>query len=77
MPLKSGGSHAFGTFLGLLLGSILSGFVSAYAGALAWHTGHLVTTYLPITLSEPVAGILLITVTISFVWGVVYHFIRF
>jgi hypothetical protein len=79
MPAKTGASHALSSFVSLVVATMLSKYVTAYtpslaeAGAVAGrHVGALFGT----PLSRETTGGLVVLLALSFVWGVVYHFVR-
>lgn len=83
MALKSGGSHAIAAFLSVVFGSVLSGYLSAHAGLISRVTEtvgvtvlELVSEVASVEIPEAVAGVLTVSVVLSFAWGVVYHYAR-
>jgi hypothetical protein len=76
MPAKSGASHALAAFLSIVLGSILSNFISSHSGLLTTASesvGGTITGTTGITLSENAVGLLTISTALAFLWGVAYH----
>jgi len=76
MPAKSGASHALAAFLSIVLGSILSNFMSSHSGLLttaSQSVGGTITGTTGITLSENAVGLLTISTALAFLWGVAYH----
>ncbi|WP_430505597.1 hypothetical protein [Haloparvum sp. PAK95] len=78
MPAKSGGSHAFTSFATLLIGAVLSKYVWTFAPPLGEASLFAIETIRSLTgvtipVNEQFAGIAVIMVTLSFLWGVVYH----
>lgn len=79
MPTKSGASHALAAFTTILLGAVISNFLNAHSRSLrslSRTVGELVTPVLGITVSNTVAGMLIIATVLSFVWGIAYHVAR-
>lgn len=80
MPVKSGGSHAVASFMSIVLGAILSAYLSAHSRlihSLSESAGSFLQSVLgarfDAALPPRIAGILAISTVISFVWGVLYH----
>jgi len=78
MPAKTGGSHAFASFVTLVVGTMLSKYIWNLAPplgeiALLAITGIRTLTGAPLPVNEEFAGTVVVMVAISFVWGVVYH----
>lgn len=76
MPTKSGGSHALASFVSILMGGVLESYLSIHAPVVHGITEKfgsflIEQTGLPVT--ERIAGILLITIILSFIWGFFYH----
>ncbi|MFB6136031.1 MAG: hypothetical protein ABEJ04_04660 [Halobacteriaceae archaeon] len=79
MPVKSGASHAVASFLSIIVGSLLSTYLSAHSGTLRWVTafvGEHLGSALGVPVSNTLAGIAVVATALSFVWGVAYHFSR-
>jgi hypothetical protein len=80
VPAKSGASHALAAFLSIVLGSVLSDFISSYSGLMTTASesaGGTITGTTGITLSENAVGLLTIPTALSFLWGVAYHRARY
>jgi hypothetical protein len=79
MPAKSGLSHALASFVTIIAGAVISGYLSVHASVL-WDltrtAGKMVTWVLGINLPTAVTGMLVIATVLSFVWGVAYHYSR-
>lgn len=79
MPTKSGASHGFAALLSVLLGSVVSEYVSAVlpgfeeASVLA---GRYLTAVTGASYDPQFAGGLALATGIAFCWGVVYHLRR-
>lgn len=79
MPTKSGVSHGFAALISVMLGSVISEYVSSVLPAftdasavVGWYL-----TSLTGTEYEPqLAGGLVLATGIAFCWGVAYHFTR-
>lgn len=79
MPAKTGASHAFAAFLSIIIGSIISNFLSAHTGVLnsvSKGAGELLTGLTGISMSEEVTGLLAVSSLLAFLWGVAYHYAR-
>jgi len=82
MPAKTGASHGFAAFATLLLGTMLSNVVWTVlppVGELSMLAMTILDSFigLEIPTSEQFAGTIVITVALSFLWGVVYHLGRY
>lgn len=79
MPAKTGASHAVASFTTIILGALISNYLSTHS-ELLWgltHTaGETVTTLVGLHLPETLTGILVIASILSFLWGIAYHFSR-
>jgi hypothetical protein len=78
MPASSGASHGIAAFLSLVVGAILSKYVwqllpSVGEASLLAITLVRSTTGAEIPLNEQMAGMVIVMIALSFVWGVVYH----
>lgn len=78
MPAKTGGSHAIGAFVTLIVGSTVSKYVWELAPPLGEASMLVVEAMqsLPgvtVPVTDEFAGALLLMVGLSFLWGVVYH----
>jgi len=78
MPATTGGSHAFASFVTLILGTLLSKYIWDLVPPLGEVSMLAITlisdlTGAPIPTSEEFAGTVVVMVAISFLWGVVYH----
>jgi hypothetical protein len=79
MPAKTGASHAFAAFLSIIIGSIISNFLSAHTNLLnsvSESAGKLVVGLTGISISEEVTGLLAISSLLAFFWGIAYHYAR-
>lgn len=83
MPAKSGGSHAAASFVSVFLGTIFSVYLHAHKGIarrLSDTVGSIVNSLLgpeaAAAFSNRIAGILVLSVMISFAWGMAYHYAR-
>lgn len=79
MPAKTGASHAAAAFLSILLGTFISDLLDAHLGLIAGAStgiGGLLTSIPGISLSDEVAGFLVISTVLAFFWGVAYHYSR-
>jgi len=79
MPAKSGGSHAIAAFLSIVIGALISNFLSAHTGLFrdaSQSTGSAVTDVLGLGAPGQVVGLLVIAMALSFGWGVAYHYAR-
>lgn len=79
MPAKSGLSHGFAAFMSIILGSIISNYLSAHETIftnITQTTGELVISALGLNQSRTVAGMLLISSVLAFLWGMTYHVAR-
>jgi len=79
MPTKSGLSHGFATFISILLGTVISNYLSAHKTIFTRATrsaGDIFTTSLGINQSNTIVGMLLISSVLAFMWGVAYHLAR-
>lgn len=80
MPAKSGASHAMAAFLSIILGSIISNFLSAHTDLLTnlseriggGFAGAIGVSSLP----ENAMGLIIISTVLAFLWGVAYHHAR-
>lgn len=82
MPIRTGGSHAVASLTTLLVGALLSEYVSTVAPpvtefSLLLLTGLEALGGVPIARKESLAGSLLVILVLSFVWGVGYHVARY
>jgi len=79
MPTKTGGSHALGAFVSMIVGTVLSKYIWTYTPPLA-RVGAAVGDFLRavtgVGFSHQQAGALVVVLTLSFAWGVVYHVLR-
>jgi hypothetical protein len=79
MPAKSGLSHGFAAFTSIILGTIVSNYLSAHDTILTkitHTTGELIISTLELNQPRTVAGMLLISSILAFLWGVTYHTAR-
>jgi hypothetical protein len=79
MPAKTGGSHALSAFVNTVVGIMLSKYVWQYTPPLAEASTTLSARITQVTgtaMPEELGGALVVVVALSFVWGIVYHFIR-
>ncbi|WP_276272150.1 hypothetical protein [Haloarcula litorea] len=81
MPAKTGGSHALASFVTLVVGTVLSKYIWAVSPDLkAASTAATVTAErvagVSFPYSDQFAGVVVLMVGISFVWGVLYHVTR-
>lgn len=82
MPAKTGASHGFAAFATLLIGSMLSKFVWAVlppVGDVSMMAMAFLDSQagLDVPTSEQFAGTIVVMVSLSFLWGVVYHLSRY
>jgi hypothetical protein len=79
MPAKSGASHAVAAFLSIIIGSFLSNYLAAHESVLTGVTravGDRLVTTLGVPAPEVVAGMLVVSSVLAFLWGVAYHLAR-
>jgi hypothetical protein len=79
MPAKSGASHAGAAFLSIVIGSLLSNYLSAHSTVIQDATttvGANVQTVTGLAVSPTLVGLATIGTVLSFVWGVAYHLSR-
>ena len=79
MPAKTGASHAVASFVTIILGAFISNYLSAHSGVLWGLTrsvGGFVVGLTGLDLPEVVTGIVVIATSLSFLWGVAYHYSR-
>lgn len=79
MPAKSGLSHAFAAFTSILIGSLLTNYLTAHEALLTDLTvaaGRLVIGAAGLDAPRTVAGLLVVGSVLSFCWGIAYHFAR-
>lgn len=79
MPTKTGASHGFAALSSIVLGSIISEWVSAAIPAFTDASvlaGRYLTSLTGIAYDPQFAGSLVLATGIAFCWGVVYHFAR-
>lgn len=79
MPAKSGLSHAVAAFVSIVLGALISNFLSAHARVLTdfSHTvGGAITGTAGLSLPKPVTGMLVVSTVLAFLWGITYHYAR-
>jgi len=79
MPAKSGASHALAAFLSIILGALISNFISAHTELLtdlSSVTGQLIVGITGTSLPEEVSGLLLVSTFLAFLWGLAYHYAR-
>lgn len=79
MPAKSGLSHGFAAFTSILLGSLLSNYLSAHQSLLTDLTvaaGRAAVGLVGLRVGRQVAGLLVIGSALAFCWGIAYHFAR-
>lgn len=76
MPVKSGLSHGSAAFTSLLVGSVISEYISMHSHVLrraATLAGRATTASLGLELSGPFVGLVVVSTTLAFLWGVLYH----
>lgn len=78
MPAKTGGSHAFASFVSLLVGTMLSNYLWQVAPSLGEASVAVMelvrtATGASVPVSNQFAGSVVVMVGLSFVWGLVYH----
>lgn len=81
MPAKTGASHGLAAFLTFIVGSMLSNFVWDTMPSIGRLSLFAVETLQSVTgvyiqANEQTAGTLIVMVTLSVLWGVIYHFQR-
>lgn len=79
MPAKTGGSHAIGAFVSLIVGTILSKYVWEYTPPLAEAAaiaGGFLTGLIGMTFPRRLAGTAVVMLGLAFAWGIVFHFAR-
>jgi hypothetical protein len=79
MPAKSGASHAFAAFLSIILGALISNFISAHTELLtdlSSAIGQVVVGITGASIPEEVSGLLLVSTFLAFLWGLAYHYAR-
>ncbi|WP_318569805.1 hypothetical protein [Salinigranum marinum] len=81
MPATTGGSHALSAFATLIVGTMLSKYLWSYAPPLGEASIAAIRLVRSVTgasvpLNEQFAGTVVVMVSLSFVWGIVYHFSR-
>lgn len=79
MATTSGLSHAVAAFLSIIIGALLSNFLSAHSALLnrfSEGVGGVIVGITGISLSEDVTGLLLVSTVLAFFWGVAYHHAR-
>lgn len=79
MPTKSGLSHGLAAFMSIILGTIISNYLSAHETILTNVTkiaGEIIVGVLGLNQLSTVAGMLLISSILAFLWGVAYHVAR-
>jgi hypothetical protein len=81
VPAKTGGSHASAAFVSLLLGTTLSKYVWDLVPPLGEAALLLLGVIeaipgLSVPVTEEFGGALLVILTLSFAWGLVYHVTR-
>jgi hypothetical protein len=78
MPASSGASHGLSAFITLIIGAMLSKYVWQLAppiGEVSLLAIGVVRslTGAAIPVNEQIAGMVVVMVALSFVWGIVYH----
>lgn len=81
MPASSGASHGLAAFVTLIIGAVLSKYVWQLLPPLGQLSLFTIRTIQSLTgaaipVNEQIAGMAVVMVLLSFVWGVVYHFSR-
>jgi hypothetical protein len=81
MPATTGGSHALSSFATLIVGTMLSKYLWSYAPPLGEASVAVIQLVRSVTgaslpLDQQFAGTVVVMVSLSFVWGIVYHFGR-
>ncbi|MFT4889964.1 MAG: hypothetical protein ACI9YT_000876 [Halobacteriales archaeon] len=81
MPAKSGASHGIAAFVALVVGTVMSEYLTNLApplGETSMVTIELIrsTTGIDLPMSEQFAGMVVVMVGLSFAWGIVYHYGR-
>lgn len=79
MPATSGGSHAAASFLSIVIGVVISEFLSTHADVLADASravGTALVGAFGVSLPTEVAGMVVVATLLSFCWGVAYHYTR-
>lgn len=79
MPAKTGASHAVASFTTIVLGALISNYLSTHSELIHGTTvrvGETLVSLAGLSLPETVTGFLLISTLLSFVWGVAYHVSR-
>lgn len=77
MPTKSGASHGFAALASVVLGTVISEYVSAALPAFSDASivaGRYLTSLTGTQYDPQFAGSLVLATGIAFCWGVVYHF---
>jgi hypothetical protein len=78
MPASSGASHGLSAFVTLVIGAMLSKYVWQLVPSLGEVSLLAIVTIRSLTgaeipVSEQIAGMVVVMIALSFVWGVVYH----
>jgi hypothetical protein len=78
MPATTGGSHALAAFATLIVGTMLSKYLWSYAPPLGEASVAVIRVLRRLTgagipLDEQFAGTVVVMVSLSFLWGVLYH----
>ncbi|WP_340100845.1 hypothetical protein [Salinibaculum salinum] len=81
MPAKTGGSHASAAFVSMLIGTTMSKYIWELVPPIGEATLLLLGVIeaipgLSVPVTEEFGGALLVILTLSFAWGVVYHVSR-
>lgn len=78
MPVSSGASHGLASFVTLIIGAVFSKYIWQLLPPLGELSLYVISTIRSLTgadipLNEQIAGMMIVMVILSFVWGVVYH----
>lgn len=81
MPTKTGASHGMSAFVTLIAGALLSKYLWGIVpplGEASLTTMKVIrsTTGIDVPVSEQFAGMVVVMVGLSFVWGIFYHYGR-
>lgn len=79
MPTRSGASHGFAALSSVVLGSVISEWISAVVPAFSDASvaaGQFLTSLTGTPYDARFAGSLVLATGIAFCWGVAYHFAR-
>jgi hypothetical protein len=79
MPTKSGLSHGLAAFISIILGTMINNYLSAHETILMNVTrtaGEIIVSTLGLNQLKTVAGMLVISSILAFLWGVAYHIAR-